>query len=72
MQCRYDRRALPGARVKFNTWAVGRLSALLMKNAWGRSGEMEALTPVSRMKLESLTMVSISVAISTPFYRVCL
>lgn len=55
VQCRYDRRALPGARNKFNSWAVSKLSNLLMKNAWKISEE--PMTRVQRIKLESLAMV---------------
>ena len=55
VQCRYDRRALPGTRNKFNTWAVGKLSNLLMKNAWKISED--PMTRVQRIKLESLAMV---------------
>ena len=56
VQCRYDRRALPGTRNKFNVWAVSRFSNLLMRNAWKVSDE--PLTRVHRIKLESLAMVS--------------
>ena len=63
VQCRYDRRALPGTRNKFNTWAVGKLSNLLMKNAWKLSDD--PLTRVQRIKLESLAMVSSTSFLST-------
>ena len=56
VQCRYDRRALPGTRNKFNSWAIGKLSNLLMKNAWKISED--PMTRVQRIKLESLAMVS--------------
>ena len=55
VQCRYDRRALPGTRNKFNTWAIIKISHLLMKNAWKVSDE--PVTRVQRIKLESLAMV---------------
>ena len=55
-QCRYDRRALPGTRNRFNAWAVGKLANLLMRNSWRVADEM--LTVVDRAKLESLAMVS--------------
>lgn len=56
LQCRYDRRALPGARGKFNTWSVNRIVTLLMKNMWKVVAD-EVLTPLQRTRLEALAMV---------------
>lgn len=53
--CRYDRRALPGVRGRFGTWAVGKLSTLLTRHAW--RGTDTPLTPSQRAKLEALTQV---------------
>ena len=55
-QCRYDRRALPGARGKFSAWSVGKLSSLLMRYTW-RTSE-EPITPLHRLRLEAMTTVS--------------
>ena len=55
IQCRYDRRALPGTRNRFNAWSVNKLSNLLMRNAWRASDE--PLSGEQRIKLESMAMV---------------
>ena len=55
LQCRYDRRALPGARTKFNNWSVTKLVALLMRSTWKVVDE--GITPLQRISLEALTMV---------------
>lgn len=55
LQCRYDRRALPGARTKFNTWSTSRLVALLMRNTWKVAEE--PFTHMQRKSLEALAMV---------------
>ena len=55
-QCRYDRRALPGARGKFSAWSVGKLSSLLMRHTWRTSEEL--ITPLHRLRLEAMTTVS--------------
>lgn len=60
VQCRYDRRALPGTKNKFNTWAVSKLSHLLMRNSWKLSDE--PISRVQRIKLESLAMVMLVVS----------
>ena len=57
LQCRYDRRALPGARAKFNNWSVNKLVTLLMKNAWKVVDA--GMTPLQRTVLEALTTVSV-------------
>ena len=54
-QCRYDRRALPGARGKFSAWSVGKLSSLLMRHTW-RTSE-EPITLLHRLRLEAMTTV---------------
>ncbi len=58
LQCRYDRRALPGARTKFNNWSVNKLVSLLMKNAWKVVDE--GMSPLQRASVEALTTVSYS------------
>lgn len=55
LQCRYDRRALPGAKVKFNTWSVNKLVMLLMRNAWKTVDEV--ISPLKRTTLEALIIV---------------
>ena len=57
-QCRYDRRALPVAKGKFGNWAVGKLTNLLMRNAWKIVDE--PLTSVQRVKLEAAATVSVT------------
>ena len=59
LQCRYDRRALPSARAKFNTWSVGRLAVLLVRSVWKGPGSEEAITCHQRASLEALAMVSV-------------
>lgn len=54
-QCRYDRRALPGTKNRFNAWAVSKLANLLMRNSWRVADE--TFTTADRAKLESLAMV---------------
>lgn len=56
LQCRYDRRALPGTKNKFNMWAISKLSTLLTRTSW-RVAPDERITRVHRIKLESLAMV---------------
>jgi len=55
MQCRYDRRALPGARNKFLSGTVNRLVALLARNTWKSNDEI--LTSQKRASVESLVGV---------------
>ena len=55
LQCRYDRRALPGARGKFNTQNVHKLNMILMRNSWKIMDEV--LSPLQRISLEALSMV---------------
>ena len=55
LQCRYDRRALPGARVKFNMWSVSKLVVLLVRNMWKAPDEV--LTLQQRTRIEALAMV---------------
>ena len=59
LQCRYDRRALPGTKNKFNLWAISKLSNLLTRTGWKVADE--PITRVQRIKLESLAMVCITV-----------
>ena len=54
--CRYDRRAVPGVKSKFNNSVVGRLTAILGRGKWKRTDV--ALTAVEREKVESLATVS--------------
>ncbi len=56
LQCRYDRRALPGARNRFTTTVVNKLVAMLMKNSW--KAVDEGLSPLKRLSVESLAMVN--------------
>ena len=63
IQCRYDRRALPGTRNRFNAWSINKLLNLLMRNAWKTSDE--PLSRVQRIKLESLAMVTIAFMVYT-------
>lgn len=80
MQCRYDRRALPGARNKFLSNAVNKLVALLARNSWKSTDEI--LTCQKRASIESLVAVSLSVgcfcffvkslaSLSTCWYWLC-
>ena len=55
VQCRYDRRALPGTKNKFNVWAISKLSNLLTRTGWKVADE--PITRIQRIKLESLAMV---------------
>ena len=55
LQCRYDRRALPGARNKFLSGAVNKLVALLARNTWKATDEV--LTSQKRASVESLVAV---------------
>lgn len=55
LQCRYDRRALPGTKNKFNMWAISKLSTLLTRTSWKVADEH--ITRIQRIKLESLAMV---------------
>ena len=57
LQCRYDRRALPGTKNKFNMWAINKLSNLLIRTGWKVADE--PITRIQRIKLESLAMVRI-------------
>ena len=63
LQCRYDRRALPGVRTKFNTWALNKLVTLLMRNTWKVVDE--TLSPLQRTSVEALAMVRDSVTYSS-------
>lgn len=54
--CRYDRRALPGLRNKFNSSVVSKLNALLMRNNWKHSEE--PVTSLQRCRLENMVVVS--------------
>lgn len=55
IQCRYDRRAIPGARAKFNMWATGKLAMLVVRSMW--RGSEEPVTSQQRASLEALAMV---------------
>lgn len=56
LQCRYDRRALPGTKNKFNVWAISKLTNLLTRTSWKVVAD-ERITRTQRIKLESLAMV---------------
>ena len=55
--CRYDRRAVPAVRSKFNSSVVGKLTAILGRGKWKRTDL--PLTAVERAKVESLATVSV-------------
>ena len=54
--CRYDRKALPGLRTRFNTAVVNRLNGLLMRGTWKHTEE--PVTLLHRNRLESMIVVS--------------
>jgi dynein heavy chain len=55
VSCRYDRRALPGLRAKFNNLVVMKLSVLLTRMTWKQSNE--PITHLHRIRMETLTVV---------------
>ena len=56
LQCRYDRRALPGTKNRFNVWAISKLTSLLTRTSWKVATD-QRITRTQRIKLESLAMV---------------
>jgi hypothetical protein len=72
LQCRYDRRALPSARTKFNTWSVGRLAVLIVRNMWKGSGSDEVITCQQKASLEALAMVSLHYCVASLRWFCCL
>ncbi|KAL5457324.1 hypothetical protein EMCRGX_G034572 [Ephydatia muelleri] len=56
-QCRYDRRAIPNTRAKFQSTIVGKLTTMLTKQHWRLS--VSAISSPLRIKLEALTLFSL-------------